>query len=66
MNRRSRRHGIGLTPDLAALGCPDCDSDVQLADVAPAVYQGHVAHDLTCPWLADFEARGGHGVRFLQ
>lgn len=71
MNRRQRRDrqrrkGTRPAPPgmAAVIGCPDCDSDVTVTEVAPGVYQGQVAHDDSCPWLADLKARGGNGVRY--
>jgi hypothetical protein len=34
--------------------CPDCDSDVTIAELSPDVYEATVAHDDTCPWFTAF------------
>jgi hypothetical protein len=63
------------TPTLAtvteAAACPDCDSDVQVAEVTPGVFTGRVVHDDSCPWLAAFKERAvkygtPHQLRLAQ
>jgi transcription elongation factor Elf1 len=70
MNRRQRRAAGQRPPGPHELeqyaACPDCGSDVVVTEVAPEVFQGEVRHDECCPWFADFERRGGLGVRFVK
>lgn len=73
MNRRQRRdrdrrdrQPAPAPPGLrAAAACPDCDSDVTVTEVAPGAYEGQVAHDPTCLWMANLKAHGGQAVRFF-
>lgn len=56
MNRAGRRAAAQALPAIvrqfAALAvCPDCDSDVTLQQDGP-LYRLTLAHDATCPWLA--------------
>lgn len=37
------------------LECPDCNSDLLVEIIAPSVYKLTVAHDDTCPWLAQHQ-----------
>ena len=48
---------------VAAIRCPDCDADVTMVESAPGIWQAEVAHDDTCPWWLDYQARGDAGVR---
>lgn len=73
MNRRERRangqrgHRRHTQAQIRRVtACPDCNADVDSAEVGPGVYQVAVFHDDTCPWLAAFERAGGYGVRFAH
>jgi hypothetical protein len=55
MNRRERRANNKRRPWTThevqrSTACPDCNSIVTIAEVAPQVYRGVVQHDETCPW----------------
>jgi hypothetical protein len=71
VNRRDRRaNGQRRRPRLTqaeircVAACPDCNADVDSVEIDPNVHQVFVYHDETCPWLTDFQRRGGYGVRF--
>jgi hypothetical protein len=57
--RRSRRAKVrliqGATTVEQAARCPDCDSNVEIVQIAPGIYEGRVEHDNTCPWFIAFK-----------
>ncbi len=57
MNRRERRARVrfGHGDPLAALKCPDCDSELTVVEVAPRVLSAEVRHDDTCPWFSELK-----------
>jgi hypothetical protein len=65
VNRRARR-AAGLHRATSMARCPDCDSTVEVEQLSQRVYNAVVRHDDTCPWLADFERRGGYGIRLYR
>lgn len=36
-------------------GCPDCDSEAEIVDLAPNVHLLRIYHDAACPMLARYE-----------
>lgn len=60
MNREQRRRaerraqGVRAVAAIAeGYACPDCTATKELREQAPAVFALVIAHDDTCPWLAD-------------
>lgn len=51
MTRRQRRPASPpvIAEAAARLGCPDCDADQALTEVAPLVWALTIVHDDTCP-----------------
>jgi hypothetical protein len=43
------------------LACPDCNSAVTVAQIAPRFHRSTVEHDESCPWFAAFKRRTGLG-----
>lgn len=41
----------GVTDIEQAALCPDCDSNVEIIELAPGIYSGQVEHDDSCPWF---------------
>jgi len=52
VNRAQRRAAAraGIDPQALDLArCPDCDSDVSVAELVPGVFGADVRHDDSCP-----------------
>ncbi len=51
--RPGQRQTTGVRPDLEQItrtaACPDCDSDVSVAELVPGVFGADVRHDDSCP-----------------